>query len=99
MLFGSVARGEASAESDLDLMIVRPRATDADGDVWRTQLIDLERSVTAWTGNDTRIVAYGEDELTGLAEEPLFGDVLEDGIELVGTRRALKRSLAESRTG
>ena len=98
MLFGSVARGEASAGSDLDLLIVRPRAIDADDEVWRTQLVELERSVTAWTGNDTRVVEYGEDELTGLSEEPLFANVLEDGIELVGTRRALKRSLAKERT-
>jgi hypothetical protein len=99
MLFGSVARGEATSASDLDLLIIRPRAIDADHDVWRTQLIDVERSATAWTGNDTRVVEYGEDELGGLPEEPLLGDVLDDGIELVGTRRALKRTLANGRTG
>lgn len=99
MLFGSVARGEASATSDLDLLIVRPRAIDADDEVWRTQLVELERSVAAWTGNDTRVVEYGEDELAGLAAEPLLGDVLDEGIELVGTRRALKRLLAERKGG
>lgn len=98
MLFGSVARGEANAASDLDLLMVRPRSVDADDEVWRTELVELERCVTAWTGNDTRVVEYAEDELAGLAAEPLLRDVLDEGIELVGTRRSLKRLLAE-RTG
>ena len=99
MLFGSVARGEATSTSDLDLLVVRPRAIDADADVWRTQLLELERAVTSWTGNDTRIVEYGEDDLAGLTDEPLLADVLDEGIELVGTRRGLKRMLGEGRSG
>jgi predicted nucleotidyltransferase len=99
MLFGSVARGEATSASDLDLLVVRPRAVDADDEEWRTQLLELERSATAWTGNDTRVVEFGEDELAGIAEEPLLRDVLDDGVELFGSRRTLKRLLADARPG
>lgn len=97
MLFGSVARAEATSESDLDLLVVRPSAVDADDEVWRTQLHELERSATAWTGNDSRVVEYAEDELAGVTGEPLLQDVLDHGIELFGTRRALQRLLARGR--
>src|ERR1700694_1793409 len=46
MLFGSVARGSAAAESDLDLLVVRHKDCDPDSPVWRAQLQDLSRSAT-----------------------------------------------------
>jgi hypothetical protein len=51
------------------------------------QLVEFERSATAWTGNATRVVEYGEDELAVLADEPLRANVPDNGIELVGKRR------------
>jgi predicted nucleotidyltransferase len=62
IVFGSVARGEADEGSDLDLLVVRPRGA-ADDPAWEAQLDDLQRQATAWTGNDTRILEYGELEL------------------------------------
>ncbi len=91
LLFGSVARGEASADSDLDLLIVRARECDPDSDDWRSQLLDLEQSATAWTGNDARVLEYGEQELADTADERLLTEVLRDGIELSGSRRTLRR--------
>ncbi len=93
LLFGSVARGEASADSDLDLLIVRGRNCDPDSDGWRSQLLDLEQSATAWTGNDARVLEYGERELTDAAGEPLLEEALRDGIELCGSRRTLRRAM------
>jgi Nucleotidyltransferase domain len=91
LLFGSVARGEASADSDLDLLVVRARGCDPDSDVWRSQLLDLSQSATAWTGNDARVLEYGEAELAEAAGEPLLEEALSDGIELHGSRRTLRR--------
>lgn len=91
MLFGSAARGTATGESDLDILVIRPRGLDPDSDPWRGQLLTLQRAATAWTGNDTRLVEYGEEELSELGVEPLLGDVLDHGIELHGTRRQFKR--------
>ncbi|MHB1568463.1 MAG: nucleotidyltransferase domain-containing protein [Solirubrobacteraceae bacterium] len=95
LLFGSVARGEATADSDVDLLIIRARAVDPDSGAWRTQLFDLARSVTAWTGNDTRVVEYGEEELSE-GPEPILGEAITDGIELFGSRRALKRLIVRT---
>jgi predicted nucleotidyltransferase len=91
LLFGSVARGEASADSDLDLLVVRGRGCGPDSDVWRSQLLDLSQSATAWTGNDARVLEYGEVELADAAGEPLLEEALRDGIELCGSRRTLRR--------
>jgi Nucleotidyltransferase domain len=91
LLFGSVARNEATADSDLDLFIVRPGSCDPDSEPWRDQLLDLQRSATAWTGNDARVLEYGEQELAALAGASLLDDVLRDGIELFGSLRTLRR--------
>ncbi len=91
LLFGSVARGDATADSDLDLMVIRRSGCDPDSEPWRTQLLELQQTATAWTGNDARILEYGEEELPHLGSEPLLEDVLRDGIELYGSLRILRR--------
>ncbi len=96
MLFGSVATGQATADSDLDLLIVRPRRCDPDSAIWQEQIGNLVERATALTGNDARIVEYGEDELAQAQAEPLFGDVFRDGIELYGSRSILRTSIGNA---
>jgi hypothetical protein len=91
VLFGSVATGKATSESDLDLLIVRPTGCDPDAPAWRDQIAGLEEQATAWTGNDARIVEFGEAELTQNRAEPLLTDALAEGIELHGSRSVLRR--------
>jgi predicted nucleotidyltransferase len=91
MLFGSVARGEASGTSDVDLLIVRQRGCDPDDPAWSRQLSELQANVTAWSGNDARILEYGEEELSQVGDEPVLQDALRDGVELYGSRRALRK--------
>lgn len=91
VLFGSIARGEESVDSDLDILIVRARGIDAENERWRAQLLELERAATAWTGNDTRILEYMERELTGSAPDPLLHEAASEGIELRGSLRRLLR--------
>jgi predicted nucleotidyltransferase/biotin operon repressor len=91
VLFGSVARREAGPRSDIDLLVVRPTAVKEDSPTWRNQLGLLERAASRWTGNDARIVELGEDELT--KAKPLLEDVLEEGIEVFGSLRAIRRAM------
>lgn len=91
LLFGSVARAQATAASDLDVLVIRARDCDPDEDRWPAQLAELQRSATAWTGNDTRILELGEDELSGASVQPVLEGALNDGIELFGSRRLLAR--------
>jgi Nucleotidyltransferase domain len=92
MLFGSVATGRATSTSDLDLLIVRPEGCEPDDPTWSRQLADLQTLATASSGNDARVLEYGQDELTSNAAEPVLSDALRDGIELYGSRRALRKS-------
>lgn len=90
-LFGSAARGEASPGSDIDVLVIRPAAVEEDSATWRRQLNRLERSATAWTGNDARLVELGEGELP--QARALLEEALGDGIELAGSLSAIRHAL------
>jgi predicted nucleotidyltransferase len=91
VLFGSVATGRASANSDIDLLVVRPAGCDPDAPQWLAQLGELEELATALTGNDARIVELGEEELGEDREEPVVREALREGIDLYGRRGAAPR--------
>jgi DNA-binding transcriptional ArsR family regulator len=91
MLFGSVATGRATTASDLDLLIVRPENCEPDDPTWNRQLAALQALATASSGNDARILEYGQEELGQTAREPVLDDTLRDGIELYGSRRVLRK--------
>lgn len=95
LLFGSVARGEGTRYSDLDLLVIRRSDVDADSSSWLEQLTDLEREAATWTGNEARIVEFGEAELDQGVE--LIDGAIVTGIELFGSRRALRRKVEASR--
>lgn len=50
-LFGSVAAGTSSSESDIDVMIYRPHIDDESALCWDEQVADLSSQVERWTGN------------------------------------------------
>jgi predicted nucleotidyltransferase len=91
VLFGSVARGEATPESDLDLLVVRPADWEPDQPAWQEQLSNLQMLASAWTGNDARILELGEQELDISEPRQILADAARDGIELYGTLRLLRR--------
>lgn len=97
LLFGSVARGEATQDSDLDLLLIRPDSVDGDDLTWRGQVLELQRAATAWTGNEARVIEYAEQELADLAgKEPVLEQAATEGIELVGSLRVFRRALRRS---
>jgi predicted nucleotidyltransferase len=92
VLFGSVARGDADETSDIDVFVVRPKDVDEDDPRWREQISSLEEAATAWTGNDTRTLEFGEKELPRLRKsEPVIQDVTAEGIVLAGSLATLRR--------
>lgn len=96
-VFGSAATGRMSLASDIDLFLVR--ATDYDEDVWEQRVTELARLVTAWTGNDGRIVEYTADEFraAAIAGEPLLDDVSKQGLTVAGTRAWFNAQLRSAR--
>ncbi|HEX3734025.1 MAG TPA: nucleotidyltransferase domain-containing protein [Solirubrobacterales bacterium] len=97
LLFGSAARGGAGPGSDLDLFLVRPANVEEDSRVWTEQLATLERDATDWTGNDARIVEFGESELFVGALEGVVDEALSNGIDLYGSRRRFRRSIKDQK--
>ena len=95
VLFGSAARGEAGRASDLDLLMIRPRGIDAGEEIWREQLMALSEAVNSWTGNDARVLEYGEEELA--LDEPVLDAAAAEGVELSGSLRQLLARKRRSR--
>ena len=93
MVFGSVARGEAGILSDVDLLVIRPAQVSEDLDGWREQLNLLEKVVSEWTGNDARVLEYGEADLQHEAVHDVIEAAVAEGIELYGSRRILRHLL------
>lgn len=95
-VFGSAATGRMTSGSDIDLFLVRATSSEqSDSGSWDQQVAELGRLVTAWTGNDGRIVEYTESELRAAAAvgEPLLSDVAKQGLTVGGTRAWLNRQL------
>lgn len=92
-LFGSVARGEAGAKSDLDLFVVRPVFVKGGRPEWQAQVAALENEATVWTGNEARIVEYRRQDLRDPAVRRVAAEVLKDGVAIAGTRERLRAML------
>lgn len=97
-LFGSAAKGGMGVDSDIDLLVIRPDATDTDDAAWRHDLDALASSVAAWTGNDTQILEFTASEVDAARRtksERVLRDIADDGITLFGPDRYLHRNAKE----
>jgi predicted nucleotidyltransferase len=90
-VFGSTARGTMTADSDIDMLLVR--ADDTPFAIWEEQVHALAAEVARWTGNDTRPVEYTVSELDAARSEPVLRDVLAEGLTVAGRRDWLNRQL------
>jgi predicted nucleotidyltransferase len=98
-LFGSTARGDGDAGSDIDLLIVRPDAVDDEDAAWRRQVDELTEAVLAWTGNPAGIVELSLAELVAQRNDPpeILTDLQRDGVDLAGV--PLREALGRRRSG
>lgn len=98
VLFGSGARRDHTAESDIDLLLVRP--SDAIDDAWGEKTESLSTLVTAWTGNDCRILAFTQTHVEDRgASEPVLEDVVREGIAFHGDLYSLSSAVTGRSTG
>jgi predicted nucleotidyltransferase len=79
VLFGSIARGEAKIDSDVDLAVIAPPEWDR-----RT---DLEDAVRTRLGNACDVLVFTLEDFTRLSDtgEPVGREILTDGVPLVGS--------------
>lgn len=91
-VFGSAARGSMTADSDVDLLLVKPRGVD--GDLWEARVGELAAEVTKWVGNDVRVLEFTAAEIAARGrDEPVLKDVLAEGLTVAGSRAWLVRQL------
>jgi predicted nucleotidyltransferase len=85
-LFGSMARGDGDSESDIDILVVRPRGLSAESPHWHEQLSRLREKTLAWTGNELGVTEIAELKLPQLLKQRpgLVHDLRRDGITLAG---------------
>jgi predicted nucleotidyltransferase len=70
-VFGSAARGDMTASSDVDLLLVRPRtAVDAERE---DQVDTLSTTVTRWLGNDARVLEFTRSRVSAGSVPPASG--------------------------
>lgn len=96
-VFGSAARGSMTMESDLDLLLVRPK--DVPDELWAAQVDRLVEDVSRWIGNDVRPLQFAEAQIvTSGREEPVLRDVLSEGLTVAGNRAWLSQQLRKRST-
>ena len=89
-LFGSAARGEMHTESDIDILLIHP--DEADVELWTDKVAHLQQLVTSWTGNDTRVLTFSEQEVQEHgASEPVLREVAREGVAVTGSTSWLRR--------
>ena len=87
-LFGSVARGDADLDSEIDLLIV---VDDLQSRDLHERLARLQADVHSWTGNDLQLVEHSPSSWRKLvrAKNPLVEQIRLDGIALAGETASL----------
>lgn len=88
-VFGSAARGEEAADSDIDILLIPP--PEVDEETWQRAVSSFTATISKATGNDVRALELTADELWAAGNEALRKDLQRDAIVLVGSRSVLTR--------
>jgi len=95
-LFGSAARNDMRSDSDIDLLLIRPKDVEVDDEIWAEQLYQLSEQVHNWTGNSANVLELSEDEIAeGVQDEdPVLVAINKEGIRVHGPSSYLRRRFA-----
>ena len=84
-LFGSFARGTDDAESDLDVLAVRPDDVEPDDPSWLDSFGNWQDLARVVVGNPVNVIETSRHELPALARtRSLWRTIVDDAITLVG---------------
>jgi len=89
VVFGSFARSEATAESDLDVLAVRAPQVAADDEAWLDALGGWEHAARHVTGNPVALIVVGAEDVPTLLRHDeqgaLWRTIEAEGVTLAGT--------------
>jgi predicted nucleotidyltransferase len=82
VLYGSVARGDSDAESDVDLLVVQAR----EGALRQAYVDYLREDIQKWTGNRAQIFDASVEDIRRMwnAGDPIVSNWLDEGRLVVG---------------
>ena len=84
-LFGSFARGTDDAESDLDVLVVRPEDVEPDDPSWLDSFGAWQDLARVVVGNPVNVIETSRHELPALARtRSLWRSIVDDAIMLAG---------------
>jgi hypothetical protein len=86
IVFGSFARGEAEADSDLDVLFVQPKDMNADDDRWAAAVEGWRQFARRLTGNRVEVVETSESSVGRFlrSHKTLWADMVRDGVVVYG---------------
>jgi len=96
VVFGSFARGTATAESDIDVLIVAPPGA-ADSETWLAQVAAFTDRCAAAAGNPAAELIWPVEQLAQRQQTPLWTSIAAEGIVVVG--QGLEELAAHVRVG
>lgn len=86
IVFGSFARREARAGSDVDVVVVRPNGIDEDDEQWATPIEHWRSGARRLTGNPVELLELSVDEVTSriTGRSRLWTEIRRDGRVVYG---------------
>ena len=86
IVFGSLARGEADAESDIDAVFVRPVGVDESDEAWADSVEQWRSWIRRVSGNSVEVLEVGPDEIGARlsSRQPVWRDICREGIVVHG---------------
>lgn len=86
IVFGSFARGEAEADSDLDVLFVQPKGVNGDDYRWAAAVEGWRQFARRLTGNRVEVVEANENSVGRFlrSHKTLWADIVRDGVVVYG---------------
>jgi predicted nucleotidyltransferase len=95
IIFGSFARGEADADSDIDTLLVRPSGIGESDEAWYASVQQWIDRVGEVSGNRVEVLEASEDEVPARLDRggSVWQDIERDGLIIHGTSLVTYRSV------
>ncbi len=86
VLFGSFARRDGDSDSDIDVLVIRPKSVHTDDPQWADVRLGIATHLERWSGNRCQVVELSVSELRKamLRREPLVESLRQEGKEIFG---------------